>query len=103
MEISVAVSHLLVVLNCSLNFILYCFKDSKFRKIVKSVMCHMGRWRGQQVTTSLVSEVNKQTINNKHNGHWKVTIAPNSLLMVDLVVVASSTGVEHLEDDEVML
>ena len=41
--------------------------------------------------------------NNKHNGHWKVTIAPNSLLMVDLVVVASSTGVEHLEDDEVML
>ena len=42
-------------------------------------------------------------INNKQIGNWKVTIAPNSLLMVDLVVVASSTGVEHLEDDEVML
>ena len=55
MEISVAVSHLLVVLNCSLNFILYCFKDSKFRKIVKSVMCHMGRWRAQQVTNKLNS------------------------------------------------
>ena len=42
-------------------------------------------------------------INNKQIGNWKVTIAPNSLLMVDLVVVASSTGVEHLEDDGVML
>ena len=36
MEISVPISHLLVVFNCSINFIIYCCKDSKFRNILKA-------------------------------------------------------------------
>ena len=38
MDISVSISHLLVVLNCSVNFIIYCFKDYKFRTIFKNLL-----------------------------------------------------------------
>ena len=38
MDISVSISHLLVVFNCSVNFIIYCFKDYKFRKIFRNLL-----------------------------------------------------------------
>ena len=38
MDISVSLSHLLIVLNSSLNFIIYCFKDYKFRRMFKSLL-----------------------------------------------------------------
>ena len=34
MEIGVAISHFLIVLSCSANFIIYCRQDSKFRSII---------------------------------------------------------------------
>jgi len=34
MNIMVACSHLFIVLNCSVNFIIYCWKDGKFRKLL---------------------------------------------------------------------
>ena len=37
MDISVSLSHLLVVFNCSVNFIIYCFKDNTFRKIFRNL------------------------------------------------------------------
>ena len=38
MNIAVAISHLLVVFNCSTNFIIYCSKDSKFRNIISNFL-----------------------------------------------------------------
>ena len=37
MDISVSISHLLVVFNCSVNFIIYCFKDNTFRKSFRNL------------------------------------------------------------------
>ena len=41
MNIAVAISHLLIVFNCSTNFIIYCSKDIKFRGMICKVITKM--------------------------------------------------------------
>jgi hypothetical protein len=40
MDAVVSFSHLLATVNSSLNFLIYCYKDEKFRLVFMSLMFH---------------------------------------------------------------
>ena len=86
-----SITNMLLAVNSSVNFLIYCLLGTKFRKILcRLILCDSGDMRGRRLTLSTCERMSMASVSVNHP-----TCAPSAITAASTTAIITTTAASH--------